>query len=142
MQHSSNKAINQRIVCLDAPGCSHTAMMISDLGKTFGRANALNNDRVAAVNFKEWSTQPIWDGPSSCIGDLSKSLSGTMGHPHIGEAGRKFLADLLNQLTDAQLHDLFEVSRFTERDPTATVDDWVNAFKHKRSEIASRHCDS
>ena len=45
MQHSSNKAINQRIVCLDTPGCSHTVMMISDAGKTFGRANALNNDR-------------------------------------------------------------------------------------------------
>ena len=35
------------------------------------------------------------------------------------------LADLLNQLTDAQLRDPFEVARFTERDPSATVADWV-----------------
>jgi hypothetical protein len=142
MQHSSNKAINQRILCLDPPGCSHTVMMISDAGKTFGRANALNNDDRAAVNFKEWSSQPIWRGATGCVGALPRSWSGTLRNPHVGEAGRKFLADLLIQLTDAQLHDLFEVSRFTERDPTATIDDWVNAFKHKRSEIVNRHCDS
>ena len=142
MQHSSNKAINQRIVCLNPPACSQTVMMISDLGKTFGRANALNNDHVAAVNFKEWSNQPVWNGPTGCTGDLPRSWSGTMRDPHVGEAGRKFLSDLLNQLTDAQLHDLFAVARFTERDPTATIDDWVNAFKQKRSDIANRHCDS
>jgi hypothetical protein len=102
----------------------------------------LNNDHVAAVNFKEWSNQPVWNGPAGCTGDLPRSWSGTMRDPRVGEAGRKFLSDLLNQLTDAQLHDLFEVARFTERDPTATVDDWVNAFKHKRSDIANRRCDS
>ena len=142
IQHSSNKAINQRIVCLNPPACSQTVMMISDLGKTFGRANALNNDHVAAVNFKEWSNQPVWSGSTGCTGDLPRSWSGTMRDPHVGEAGRKFLSDLLNQLTDAQLHDLFEVARFTERDPSATVDDWVNAFKQKRSDIANRRCDS
>jgi len=142
MQHSSNKAINQRIVCLDPPGCSQTVMMISDAGKTFGRANALNDDDVAAVNFKEWSRQPIWKGSTGCVGDLPRSWSGTLRDPHVGEAGRQFLADLLVQLTDAQLHDLFEVSRFTDRDPTSTIDDWINAFKRKRTEIVNRHCDS
>jgi len=141
MQHSSNKAINQRVLCLDPPGCAHTVMMISDVGKTFGRANALNNDDRAAVNFKEWSRQPIWNGSTGCVGDLPRSWSGTLRNPQVGEAGRRFLSDLLAQLTDTQLHDLFEVSRFTERDPTATIDDWVNAFKHKRTEIANRHCD-
>jgi len=140
MQHSSNKAINQRILCLDPPGCARTVMMISDAGKTFGRANALNNDDVAAVNFKEWSRQPIWNGATGCVGDLPRSWSGTLRNPHVGEAGREFLSDLLAQLTDTQLHDLFEVARFTERDPTATIDDWVTAFKHKRTEIANRHC--
>jgi len=142
IQHSSNKAINQRIVCLNPPACSQTVMMIADLGKTFGRANALNNDRIAAVNFQEWSRQPIWNGATGCVGDLPGSWSGTMHDPHVGEAGRKFLADLLLQLTDAQLHDLFEVARLTERDPGATIDDWVNAFKRKRSEIVNRHCES
>ena len=42
------------------------------------------------------------------------------------------------QLTDQQLRDLFEVARFTRRDPTSTVDDWVRVFKQKRDEIANR----
>ncbi len=142
MQHSSNKAINQRIVCIDPPRCAQTVMMIADVGKTFGRANALNKDAVASVNFREWSHEPIWDEASGCTGHLSRSWSGTMRDPNVGEAGRKFLADLLVQLTDKQLRDLFEVARFTERDPSATVDEWVAAFKHKRSEIVDRHCGS
>ena len=56
------------------------------------------------------------------------------------EAGRRFLADLLVQLSDAQLHDLFDVARFTRRDPTRTVDDWVRAFKQKRDEIVNATC--
>ena len=142
MQHSSNKSINQRILCLDPPACSQTVMMMADVGKTFGRANAFNKDDRAALNFKEWSRQPIWHGLTGCVGDLPKSWTGTMHDPQVGEAGRAFLADLLVQLTDTQLRDLFEVARFTERDPTATVDDWVSAFKRKRAEIVDRHCDS
>jgi hypothetical protein len=142
IQHSSNKAINQRIVCTDPPRCSQTVMMIADLGKTFGRANAFNKDATAAVNFKEWSQQPIWEASSGCTGHLSRSWSGTMRDPRVGEDGRKLLAGLPNQLSDAQLHDLFEVARFTERDPSATVDDWVAAFKQKRAAITNRRCES
>ena len=51
-----------------------------------------------------------------------------------------FLSELLARLTDAQLHSLFTVARFTTRDPSATVDQWVAAFKRNREEIAARHC--
>jgi hypothetical protein len=68
------------------------------------------------------------------------SLSGSLSDPNIHEDGRVFLSNLLARLTDAQLHDLFTVARFTTRDPHATVDDWVAAFKRKRDEIAARHC--
>jgi hypothetical protein len=73
-------------------------------------------------------------------------MTGTLGDPVIGEAGRKFLADLLVQLSDAQLHDLFEVARFPYRSLSATenhgrtVDEWVAAFKQKRDEIVNRTC--
>jgi hypothetical protein len=53
------------------------------------------------------------------------------------------------QLTDAQLHDLFEVSRFPRRGTvsaaspdTSTVAQWVDAFKKKRTEIVTRTCRS
>ena len=67
-------------------------------------------------------------------------MTGTLGNPRIGEAGRKFLADLLVQLSDTQLADLFEVARFTTREPDRSVDDWVGAFKHKRDEIVNATC--
>jgi hypothetical protein len=140
IQHSSNKAINQRILCLDEPACTHTVMMIADVGKTFGRANALNNDDTGAVNFKEWSQIPVWKGDKGCVGNLPGSWSGTVSNPHIGEPGRAFLANLLDQLSDTQLRDLFEVARFNQRDPSASVADWVAAFKKKRADIAGRVC--
>jgi hypothetical protein len=141
MQHSSNKAINQRILCLDKPACTKTLMILTDVGKTFGRANALNDDDSGAVNFKKWSGTPIWKEPAAeCVGNLGWSLTGTLHDPRIGEPGRKFLADLLAQLTHAQLHDLFAVARVTERDPGATIDDWVGAFKKKRADIATARC--
>jgi hypothetical protein len=69
IQHGSNKKPNQRLLCLDkdlgsAAGetCGHPLMMITDLGKTFGRANTFNKDAVESVNFKEWSAMTIWKG--------------------------------------------------------------------------------
>lgn len=140
MQHSSSKPINQRILCLDSPVCRHTELLVLDVGKTFGRANLLNNDRIGAVSYKDWSEMRIWKGSAGCVANLPGSLSGTLRNPRISEAGRKFLADLLNQLSDAQIRDLFEVARFTRRDPSATLDDWITTFKAKRDAIASRTC--
>jgi hypothetical protein len=71
---------------------------------------------------------------------LSKSNTGTLGNPHISEAGRKFLADLLVQLTDQQVRDLFEVAQVDRRHAGASVDDWIAAFNQKRNEIVSHHC--
>ena len=143
IQHSSNKSINQRIVCTDGIACTAPMMMIADLGKTFGRANAFNKDATASVNFAEWSKTPIWnDSATECIGNLHWSWSGSFHDPRIAESGRALLAELLNQLTDTQIRDLFTIARVTERDPNATVADWVTAFTRKRTEIAGRHCPS
>jgi hypothetical protein len=115
-------------------------MFIADVGKTFGAASLLNDDDKASVNFKEWSRTTVWKGTSGCVGNLSTSLTGTLHYPAISEGGRTFLSDLLAQLSDRQLHDLFTVARFPERDRSATIDDWVAAFKSKRQEIAARTC--
>ena len=81
---------------------------------------------------------------------MSQSFTGTLGNPRITEGGRQFLGDLLVQLTDQQLHDLFDVAHVDRhsRNPTragqppATVDEWVAAFKLKREEIVNHHCPS
>ena len=149
IQHTDTKPQQQRLVCLDKVNgltpatngaCAHPFMMINDLGKTFGTATMFNNDSRSAVNFEEWANTPVWKNDTGCVAQLSKSMTGSLEHPKIGEAGRKFLSALLSQLSDQQLRDLFDVAQFSRRDPHTTVDEWVAAFKKKRADIASRTC--
>jgi hypothetical protein len=153
IQHTDTKSSNQTLMCLDKQfgkpdegQCTRPFMMIPDLGTTFGHANTFNRDAPGSVNFQNWSQTPIWrdkeKGNGHCFGNLPGSVTGTLDSPSISEAGRKFLADLLVQLSDTQLHDLFDVARFTRRDPKASIEDWVQAFKHKRDEIVNRTCSS
>jgi hypothetical protein len=145
IQHTDSKPAQQRLLCL-TPGdpqnvetCSRPFMMLNDVGQTFGRANRFNRDVPGSVNFEEWSRTPVWSDPTRCVANISKSATGTLDHPVIREAGRQFLADLLGQLSDAQLHDLFEVAHFELRSGHRP-DEWVDAFKRKRSEIVSHTC--
>jgi hypothetical protein len=160
LQHTDNKTVQQRLLCLPVaataepatppgPGCEKPFMMIHDLGNTFGKANSFNRAAISGVNLANWSSVPIWKDAKQCVGNLSKSFTGNLSNPRITEEGRKFLADLLVQLTDAQLHDLFTVARFAQgparmRAPAGqdTVAAWVAAFKHKRDEIVQAHCPS
>jgi hypothetical protein len=154
IQHTDNKAEQERLLCL--PGgwaadgtCTKPFMMMHDVGLTFGHANFLNRTVTGSVNFDQWSTTPIWRDRASCVAHMSQSYTGTLGDPTISEGGRKFLADLLVQLSDQQLRDVFEVARVDRRsrkpnsgEPPASVDAWVAAFKNKRAEILSTHCPS
>jgi hypothetical protein len=155
LQHSDSKSIQQRIVCVDestdgSQPCAEPLMMINDLGITFGRANALNQQPRASVNLAEWVQLPIWKGREGCVGNLTGSWTGTLKNPVISEAGRQFLADLLTQLSDNQLRDMFEVARVnlrprapaSGRSGFATIDEWVTAFKQKRTQIVERRCAS
>ncbi len=152
VQHTDNKAQQQRLVCLpdgvtEDGDCTKPFLMLNDVGLTFGRANVYNRNGPGAANFDEWTSVPVWRDKTGCTGHLSESYTGSLKDPEITEAGRQFLADLLVQLTDRQLHDLFEVARVelrsrqpgTDKAP-ASIDDWVAAFKQKREEIVNRRC--
>ena len=122
-------------------------MMVHDLGMTFGHANYLNRASVGGVNLETWSHAHVWKDAKRCVGNLPKSATGTLDNPLITEEGRAFLAGLLTQLTDKQLHDLFAVARFNRRSTasdaapdTSAIDQWVAAFKEKRNEIVNRSC--
>lgn len=154
LQHSDSKADQQRLVCLDETKdkdgeCARPLMMINDLGVTFGRANAFNQQPRASVNLAEWAKLPIWKEGGTCVGNLSGSFTGTLKDPVISEEGRQFLANLLMQLSDEQLRDMFEAARIhlRPREPEnggvtgfPTIDEWVAAFKQKRAEIVDRRC--
>lgn len=152
LQHTDNKAAQQRLICLDegdapAERCQQPLMMLNDLGQTFGRSNLFNRDAVGSVNLKQWSAAHVWTDAKACIGELPPSQTGSLQNPQIKESGRKFLSDLLMQLTDQQLHDLFEAARFENRSErtitvSGTMAQWVEAFKKKRGEIAGATCPS
>jgi len=156
MQHTDTKPQQQRLMCLDASAdaegpttaCRRPFMMVSDVGLTFGKANFMNTNGQG-MNYVAWAATPIWkEGTTGCLGNLPKSFTGTLKDPVISEEGRAFLANLLGQLSDAQIRALFEVSRVTLRlrDPAkarsgfATIDEWAELFKSKRAEILERRC--
>jgi len=155
LQHTDSKSEQQRLACLDKDWkgdepCLRPFMLINDLGLTFGKANELNQGSAGAVNFVHWSRLSVWKDKNGCVANLPRSYSGTLENPRISEEGRAFLADLLTQLTDKQLDDLFQTARFylRPRDPnhpesmSATVVEWRDAFKKKRDEIVNRRCDA
>jgi hypothetical protein len=151
MQHTDTKREQQRLLCLSgglvaAGQCGKPFLLLHDVGLTFGHANAFNAAGSASVDLDSWARTPVWKDADACVGHLSKSLTGTLENPRISEAGRLFLANLLEQLSDQQLYDLFEVAG-VERDrdsESASADrrisQWVAAFKHKRNEIALACC--
>lgn len=151
VQHTDSKRPNQRLLCPEgqeqgATGCRQPVLMVQDLGLTFGRGGLLNRNKDS-VNLKRWAEVPVWRDRGQCVAQLAKSFTGSLGNPKISEAGRAFLAGLLQQLSDAQLRDLFEAGRVQRRPsdprkpgPPADADAWVEAFKRKRAEIVDARC--
>lgn len=156
VQHTDSKREQQRLMCLGTPptrvrtaagDCERPFMLISDLGKTFGRANLFNRDGPGSVNLDAWRQVDVWLDTSGCRANVSRSATGTLENPVISEAGRAFLAGLLRQLTDRQLTDLFTVARFSSRaNATGAIGagetaEWVSAFKDKVRQVTERTCD-
>jgi membrane-associated phospholipid phosphatase len=141
LQHTDSKPEQQRLVCLDEgegddrpSSCEHPFMLMNDVGLTFGRATLANTNLFSSMNLELWEQTPVWKHDAACVGNLPRSLTGTLKDPVISEDGRRFLADLLSRLSDGQLHDMFEAARV---DPEA----WTRAFKAKRQQILNRRCD-
>jgi hypothetical protein len=152
LQHTDTKTEQQRLLCVDEPDlehpqrCQQPLLMLDDVGLTFGGANFINNNTLGGVNFEWWSGTPVWLDTPGCIGNLPRSFSGTLGYPRISEEGRLFLAGLLRRVSQRQIRDLFEVSRFEERGAArgdaggASVAEWVAGFNAKRDAIEQRRC--
>jgi membrane-associated phospholipid phosphatase len=151
LQHTDTKPEQQRVICLEVPAgsnrCTRAFLMLNDVGLTFGRATLLNANAVSGMNYRAWAGTPVWKYATTCIGNLPKSLTGTLRDPVISEEGRQFLAALLTRLSDAQLHDLFAAARVEQRaapagirGATARVEQWVEAFRQKRVAIVDRRC--
>jgi hypothetical protein len=139
LAHWDNKSDNQRLVCLSdddwKPGasCRKPFAMLHDVGSSFGPSK---------IDLAAWERTPIWTDRGACTTSLRGApyQGGTFAPVAIGDAGRRFLASLLRQLSDRQLTDLFTGARFhavpasggAEPAPVAA---WVRVFRKKVAEI-------
>jgi hypothetical protein len=158
VQHGDCKPEQQRLVCMpggeEAGGLEHACRspfaLVDDLGATFGGAGSFTGSG-AKMSLSNWAKRPIFDPATdrehagSCRGVLTPSLScsGGIENPAITEAGRQFLLNRLQQLSDAQLHDLFVAARVTDFCDDAakcSADAWVAVFKDKVRQIATHSC--
>ena len=149
--HADNKAANQRLLCVEIASdgsCKQSLAMVQDLGTTFGERTAFS---FSKADLDAWRQQPVWKNAAKCQANLSihsLTLGGDLEDPIVSEAGRKFLADLLVQLTDAQIEDLFRGARIDVKDPAVTdpaarealIAGWVAAFKDKRRQLVDNKC--
>jgi hypothetical protein len=130
--------------------CQSPFALVEDLGATFGGAGAFTGSG-AKMSLSDWAKKPVFDPTiyretgGACRGVLTPSLScsGGIENPVITEAGRQFLLNRLQQLSDAQLHDLFVAARVTDFCDDAAacgVEAWVAVFKDKVRQIAAHPC--
>jgi hypothetical protein len=138
LAHWDNKSENQRLVCLskksnDDRACDRPFLLLQDVGATFGPTK---------VDLEAWSRVPVWEDRGQCTLSMRQLPfdGATFGRATITERGRRFFADRLSQLSDAQLTELFESARFSQKRgffaPTHDVADWVRAFKAKVEAIS------
>jgi hypothetical protein len=142
LEHGDSKAIQNNLICLtafDTYGvCNDPFLYVKDFGSTLGSGGM----SVHPLDFKRWSGASVWEDSERCVGDLHMNIANGRGlsDPKISEAGRKFLADLLNNLIhhESSLRDIFDAAHIQEYDDHGkkySVDDWVNAFKARAAQI-------
>jgi hypothetical protein len=153
ISHVDSRADNQELICPkdavidqdDEERCTRPLMYIRDLGTTFG--GAVEVPGFTTLKLRYWKKWPIWKDAKNCIALLEPSESENikLRNPKISEAGRKFLARLLVQLSDDQIHDLFSAAKADQVDQepgSASIDDWVEAFKERRDQIVFHRCET
>jgi hypothetical protein len=138
LAHWDNKLENQRLVCLsrewpeDTP-CTTPFLLLQDVGATWGPPK---------LDLTAWESVPMWEDRASCQLSMRQLPfeGATFGQVRITEKGRRFVADLLTQLSEAQLTELFTHARFGERrgafNTASPVSEWVRVFRSKVRSIS------
>jgi hypothetical protein len=145
LAHWDNKADNQRLVCLskswpEGTPCRQPFLLLQDVGATFGPRK---------VDLDAWERAPVWADRAACAinMDTLPHHGGTFGAARVSESGRQFVIRLLNQLTDAQIEDLFAGARFDRHvrasltslgqgSPAKPVAEWARVFRLRQKQIS------
>ena len=138
----------------DATACGQPAIMLADVGATFGGAGRTSNPVTAKMNLEEWRHRRVFNESSdgACHGHLRPSFAA--GHegernPVISEEGRRFLLEQLQRLTPAHLRALFTAAHVGELGDGShkgasadhVIDEWIDAFQDKVQQIAAHSCE-
>jgi hypothetical protein len=143
IDHGDTKTDNHKFACLKSKKNGNTRICepgeavfyVSDMGSTFGYSSASENKARLDVWRKK---DPIKVSGGSCTANAK-----SVGDTKISEAGRKLLADNLQQLLDAETQNqtitrVFAASRNAERDrPPA---EWAAEFVRKAKMIVDARC--
>jgi len=140
IQHTDNRLDNQSLYCrqaLDGLQCppQDRYLVVGDVGSTVGAfklAKASSDagfDVPPALSYFFWDNAPIWHNwagakSSNCTVQIiafDTISPATLKTQKISEAGRKFLADMLAQLSDAQLTQLVAFAKMGERQAEANI---------------------
>lgn len=140
LAHWDNKSENQRLVCLSeqdwpaAGRCARPLALLQDVGAAFGPRK---------VNLENWEQAAIWADRATCTVTMEglPHDGATFPPTQISEAGRRHLAALLGELSDAQLAALFRGARFDRLRGVlgwggTPIAEWVRVFKEKRRLVA------
>jgi hypothetical protein len=108
---------------------------VSDMGSTFGYSSASEKKARLEVWRKK---DPIKVHDGRCTANAK-----SVGDTNIGEAGRKLLADNLQQLLNAETRNqtitrVFAASRNAERDRPPS--EWTTEFERKANMIINARC--
>ena len=147
VNHVDNTTNQQRLLCPEGDAkCRQTVAYVTDLGGVFGGS-------TGETSYHRWIKKTsLWKDKKKCVADYKATWTPS-ANPKIGEAGRKFLADLMARLSEGQIRDLFKGARFdllgqyenpirtAEGKPRhVSVDDWTKAFLTRRDELLSTRC--
>lgn len=152
MAHIDSRPNNQKLICPSEEvviengqhHCKKPLMYITDVGTTFGGAH--EREGFTTLKLRYWRYWPIWKDSRHCIANLEPQGTNPqkLRNPRISEEGRRFLADLLSQLSDSQIRDMFRAARadrVKQYPGYASIDEWVEAFKYRRAQIVNHRCD-
>ena len=157
VENADNKSKQNSLVCprgalteneAGEVTCRRPILYVDDLGSVFGKGG-FTTGFDGRVDYEGWKERAVWRNPESCKARLVSIMwilrRSTLRDPVISEAGRALLARQLEQLSDAQITDLFRAARIDRLHQTmsdgssgrreVTVTDWVELFKQKRDEI-------
>ena len=118
-------------------------MMITDLGKTFGRANTFNKDGRGVRELQGVVGDAVWKkGSPGCVGNLPGSFTGRWTIRVSASPDESFspACSSSSPTRSCTTSSTWPASRGAIRAPPWTTA--VNAFKQKRAEIVDRRCAS